>query len=65
MVHRLNQAVLKVAEEINPDLIIMGSHRHTALGDAILGTATRKVLHNAAMPILVVHIPEGFHEEGF
>jgi nucleotide-binding universal stress UspA family protein len=45
MVHRLNQAVLKVAEEINPDLIIMGSHRHTALGDAILGTATHKVLH--------------------
>jgi len=59
------QTVLKVSEEINPDLIIMGSHRHTALGDAILGTTTRKVLHSATIPVLVVRIPDGFHEEGF
>lgn len=59
------QAVLKVAEEINPDLIIMGSHRHTALGDAILGTTTSKVLHSTTTPVMVVRIPEGFHEEGF
>lgn len=59
------QAVLKVAGEINPDLIIMGSHRHTAIEDAILGTTTRKVLHSATIPVLVVRIPDGFHEEGF
>lgn len=59
------QAVLKVAAEINPDLIIMGAHRHTVLGDAILGTTTHKVLHSAAIPVLVVRIPDGFHEEGF
>ncbi|MDA3903247.1 MAG: universal stress protein [Desulfuromusa sp.] len=59
------QAILKVAEKINSDLIIMGSHRHTALGDAILGTTTRKVLHSATIPVLVVRIPDGFREEGF
>ncbi len=59
------QAVLKVAKEISPDLIIMGSHRHTALEDAILGTTTHKVLHSASVPVLVVRIPDGFHEEGF
>ena len=59
------QAVLKVAEEISPDLIIMGSHRHTALGGAILGTTTRKVLHSSTTPVMVVRIPDGFHEEGF
>ncbi|SDZ99180.1 Nucleotide-binding universal stress protein, UspA family [Desulfuromusa kysingii] len=59
------QAILKVAEEINPDIIIMGSHRHTAIGDAILGATTRKVLHSATTPVLVVRIPDGFHEEGF
>lgn len=59
------QAVLKTAKEIDADLIIMGSHRHTALGDAILGTTTRKVLHSSTIPVLVVRIPDGFHEEGF
>ena len=59
------QAVLRVAKEIDADLIIMGSHRHTMIGDAILGSTTHKVLHSAAQPVLVVRIPEGFHEEGF
>ena len=43
----------------------MGSHRHTVLGDAMLGTTTSKVLHSATQPVLVVRIPEGFQEEGF
>lgn len=59
------QVVLRVAEEIKADLIIMGSHRHTVLGDAMLGTTTHKVLHSANTPVLVVRIPDGFHEEGF
>ncbi len=59
------QVVLQVAEEIGADLIIMGSHRHTVLGDAMLGTTTHKVLHSTSRPVLVVRIPEGYHEEGF
>ena len=60
-----DQAILKVARENDVDLIIMGSHRHTAIGDAVLGTTTHKVLHSASQPVLVVRIPDGFHEEGF
>lgn len=59
------QVVLKVADEIDADLIIMGSHRHTVIGDAMLGTTTHKVLHSTSKPVLVVRIPEGFYEEGF
>jgi nucleotide-binding universal stress UspA family protein len=59
------QVVLSVAEEIGADLIVMGSHRHTVLGDAMLGTTTHKVLHGSSIPVLVVRIPEGYHEEGF
>ena len=59
------QVVLNVAKEINADLIIMGSHRHTVIGDAMLGTTTHKVLHSTSIPVLVVRIPEGFQEEGF
>lgn len=59
------QVVLAVAKEIGADLIVMGSHRHTVLGDAMLGTTTHKVLHGSSIPVLVVRIPEGYQEEGF
>lgn len=59
------QVVLQIGKEIGADLIIMGSHRHTVLGDAMLGSTTHKVLHSAETPVLVVRIPEGFQEEGF
>jgi nucleotide-binding universal stress UspA family protein len=57
--------VLDAAEKHDADLIIMGSHRHTVLGDAMLGTTTHKVLHSSERPVLVVRIPDGYHEEGF
>lgn len=59
------QVILAAAKEYAVDLIIMGAHRHTVIGDAMLGSITHKVLHSAAQPVLVVRIPEGFHEEGF
>ncbi len=58
------QVVLDAARDCGADLIIMGSHRHTVIGDAMLGTTTHKVLHSATQPVLVVRIPEGFREEG-
>lgn len=57
--------ILAAAEHDDVDLIIMGSHRHTVLGETLIGTTTNKVLHSATRPVLVVRIPEGFHEEGF
>ncbi len=57
--------VLAAARGCAVDLIIMGSHRHTVLGEALLGSTTQKVLHGASQPVLVVRIPAGFHEEGF
>ncbi|HEX9873356.1 MAG TPA: universal stress protein [Deferrimonas sp.] len=59
------QVVLAVADEIDADLIVMGSHRHTVLGEAVLGNTTSKVLHGTGRPVLVVRIPEGYREEGF
>ncbi|MBE0575460.1 MAG: universal stress protein [Desulfuromonadales bacterium] len=59
------QIILAAAREYAVDLIIMGAHRHTVIGDAMLGSTTHKVLHSAAQPVLVVRIPAGFHEQGF
>ena len=60
-----DQVVLRVAKEIDADLIIMGSHRHTVIGEVVLGSTTQKVLHKATLPVMVVRIPDGYYEEGF
>ncbi|MGW8312067.1 MAG: universal stress protein [Desulfuromonadales bacterium] len=59
------QVILAAAKDCDADLIVMGAHRHTVIGDAMIGSTTHKVLHSAAQPVLVVRIPQGFHEEGF
>jgi len=59
------QAILEEAEKRNADLIVMGSHQHSVLADAMLGTTTLKVLHRSKIPVMVVRIPENFQEEGF
>lgn len=59
------EAILEEAKKRGVDLIVMGSHRHSALADAMLGTTTMKVLHSSSIPVLVVRIPEDFQEEGF
>jgi nucleotide-binding universal stress UspA family protein len=59
------QVILQVAAASGADLIVMGSHRHTVIGEALLGTTTHKVLHGTDRPVLVVRIPEGYREVGF
>jgi len=59
------EVILQQAEKLGVDLIVMGSHRHTVIGDAMLGSTTHKVLHSSKIPVLVVRIPEGYREEGF
>ena len=57
------QAILEEAEKQNVDLIVMGSHRHSVLADAMLGTTTLKILHSTEIPVLVVKIPDGYDEQ--
>jgi nucleotide-binding universal stress UspA family protein len=56
--HAPKAAILTAADEFEADLIIMGSHRHTVVADALLGSTTMKILHSAKVPVLVVRIPE-------
>ena len=50
------ELILKASGEINADLIVMGSHGHSALSDALLGGTANKVLHRSAIPVLLVKI---------
>jgi len=56
--HAPKPAILNAAEEFEADLIVMGSHRHLAMTDALLGSTTMKILHSAKVPVLVVRIPQ-------
>ncbi|PLX85441.1 MAG: universal stress protein [Desulfuromonas sp.] len=59
------QEIVRLAGELKADLVVMGTHRHTAVGEALLGTTAHKVLHSCELPTLLVRIPNGYREEGF
>jgi len=48
------KAIIEVAREIQPDLVIMGAHGHTGLMDLILGTTIESVRHGVKVPVLIV-----------
>ncbi len=61
--HAPKPAILTAADDFEADLIVMGSHRHTVVADALLGSTTMKILHSAKVPVLVVRLPEDLSVE--
>jgi nucleotide-binding universal stress UspA family protein len=57
------QAIIEYADRYKADVIVMGSHRLSMVTKVFLGSNTRKVLHNASQPVLVVKVPKGLVEE--
>jgi manganese transport protein len=47
-------AIVAYAEELNPDLVVMGAHGHKGLKDIIFGTTINAVRHKVKAPLLVV-----------
>ncbi|MEJ2097666.1 MAG: universal stress protein, partial [Deltaproteobacteria bacterium] len=50
--------ILKVAEEMNADLIVMASDGRNNIGDFVAGTITEHVMNHSVCPVLVVPVPE-------
>lgn len=50
--------ILKQAQTINADLIILGSHGHGNLYHALLGGAGQKVKRKARCPVMLVRMPD-------
>ena len=48
------EAIVALAREIKPDLVVMGAHGHRGLKDLIFGTTINAVRHQISVPVLVV-----------
>ena len=49
-----SQAIAAYALETKPDLIVMGSHGHSALANVVMGSTTSGVLALCRIPVLLV-----------
>lgn len=49
-----DRVVLRVAEEEDVNMIVMGSRTHTRLGQILLGSNANKIIHQSKRPVLVV-----------
>jgi manganese transport protein len=47
-------AIVKLAREVHPDLIVMGAHGHRGVKDLIFGNTINGVRHEVSAPVLVV-----------
>lgn len=48
------EAIAAVAKAENPDLIVMGTHGHSALANLVLGSVASGVLARCEVPVLLV-----------
>src|SRR3954451_1980402 len=49
-----SDAVLDVAEQVGAELIVVGIHRRSPVGKALLGSNAQRILLNAGCPVLAV-----------
>jgi manganese transport protein len=48
------EEIVRVARELQPDLVVMGAHGHTGLKDVVFGTTIHSVRHQLPVPMLIV-----------
>jgi manganese transport protein len=46
--------IVRYAEELGPDLVVMGAHGHKGLKDIVFGTTINAVRHKVKAPLLIV-----------
>lgn len=51
-------AIVRVAERLSPDVIVMATHGHTGLLSRFSGSVTEKIIESGVAPVLVVHPEE-------
>lgn len=52
------EEILNQADELNVDLIVMGTHGHGAMYNLLVGSATKGVLKHSKRPVVLVPAPK-------
>lgn len=52
---RISDVLNRHARDLNADLLVMGAYGHSRFREAILGGATRNMLEQAELPVLMAH----------
>ena len=52
--HDVATLVARAADDVNADLIVVGTHGHGVLAAALMGSVARGLCHRANQPVLVV-----------
>jgi manganese transport protein len=50
--------IVRYAQELMPDLVVMGAHGHKGLKDIVFGTTINAVRHKLKVPLLIVRGPK-------
>jgi nucleotide-binding universal stress UspA family protein len=50
------ESILKTANELDADIIVMGSHSRNWLANILMGSVTTKVMHETLIPLFIVPI---------
>jgi nucleotide-binding universal stress UspA family protein len=51
--------ILSELERTGCDVVVMGAHGHGVIGEAFLGSISRRVLRRSLKPVMVVRLPRG------
>ena len=52
------QSIVDHADEVDADMIVMGTHGRSGFKRFLLGSTTERVVRTATTPVLTVHLPE-------
>lgn len=53
---RSAETLLRIAREIGADLIVMGAHRHTTVGELLVGSTAHGLIQRSPVPVLMVRV---------
>jgi nucleotide-binding universal stress UspA family protein len=51
---RVGSTIAEIAKEASADVIVVGTHGHTRLGQLLIGSVTQQLLHLGTYPVLAI-----------